>query len=128
MYTRDSLLARGCIMHIERRGARARTRHCIDCFCMWEIIKGNAFQVSSLCDNNETLIKFPLPRIVHKSRTNSLYETIRNVRTRVRTLSLFRCKREIERSRSAFCIEKCGCFLFFLIVPRHRQSWMDRRR
>lgn len=24
---------------------------------MWEIIKGNAFQVSSLCDNNETLIK-----------------------------------------------------------------------
>jgi len=153
---------------------------------MWEIIKGNAFQVSSLCDNNETLIKciwaparavllsrssiqpalFPRPPPPHFSprglitgfamlklfssqskqthlreasnsicalrgslgspinRAIPLYETKRYVRT----FGLFRCEREIERPRSAFCAEKCGCFSFFLIVPRHRQSWMDRWR
>jgi len=36
------------------------------------------------------------------------------VRIRTCTSGLFRCEREMERPRSAFCAEKCGCFSFLL--------------
>lgn len=90
-----------------------QTRGLITGFAMLKLFSSRSKQ-THLREASNSIYALGESPIVHKSRTNSLYETIRNVRTYVCTFDLFRCKREIERSRSAFCIEKCGCSSFYL--------------